>query len=84
MTNNKKNQKIWSKRIKNKSSILFEKVGSSIDVDKRLFKEDIKGSLAHVEMLAKQKIISLKIKKKLSNGLKKIENEIQKRKLCFD
>ena len=84
MTNNKKNQKIWNKRIKNKSSALFEKVGSSIDVDKRLFKEDIKGSLAHVEMLAKQKIISLKIKKKLSNGLKKIENEIQKRKFTFN
>ena len=83
MTNNKKNQKIWNKRIKNKSSALFEKVGSSIDVDKRLFKEDIKGSLVHVEMLAKQKIISLKIKKKLSNGLKKIENEILKRKFIF-
>jgi len=83
MTNNKKNQKIWNKRIKNKSSVLFEKIGSSIDVDKRLFKEDIKGSLVHVEMLAKQKIISLKIKKKLSNGLKKIENEILKRKFTF-
>ena len=84
MTNNKKNQKIWNKRIKNKSSALFEKVGSSIDVDKRLFKEDIQGSLVHVEMLAKQKIISLKIKKKLSNGLEKIENEIQKRKFIFN
>jgi len=62
MAKNKYNQAVWSKRIKKKSSLLFQEIGSSIDVDKRLFREDIKGSLVHVEMLSKQKIISLKIK----------------------
>ena len=61
MTKNKNNQAIWNNRIKKNSSLLFQEIGSSINVDKRLFKEDIKGSLVHVEMLSKQKIISLKM-----------------------
>tara|TARA_Y100000590_G_scaffold461543_1_gene623377 strand:- start:844 stop:2238 length:1395 start_codon:yes stop_codon:yes gene_type:complete len=84
MTKNKNNQAIWNKRIGKKSSILFQKIGSSINVDKRLFKEDIFGSLVHVEMLSKQKIISLKTKNKIIKGLKKIEKEIIKKKFIFN
>ena len=62
MTKNKNNQAIWYRRIKKDSSVLFQEIGSSIDVDKRLYKEDIKGSLIHVEMLSRQRIISSKIK----------------------
>ena len=58
MVINKNNQAIWNKRIKKNTSELFQEIGSSINVDKRLFKEDIQASLAHVEMLHKQKIIS--------------------------
>ena len=76
---NKKNKPIWSTRIKNKSSSIFQKVSSSIDVDKRLFKEDILASIAHVEMLNRQKIISFKIKNKIIWGLKKIQNQIIKK-----
>ena len=61
MAKNKNNQTIWGTRIKKKTSTLFQKVGSSVDIDKRLYKEDIAGSIAHVEMLLKQKIISFKI-----------------------
>ena len=50
MTKNKNNQAIWTTRIKKKSSSLFQKVGNSLDVDKKLYKEDIKGSVAHVEI----------------------------------
>ena len=39
----KKIKSIWSTRINKKTSSLFQKVGSSIEVDKRLFKEDIDG-----------------------------------------
>ncbi len=53
MTKNKNNQAIWSNRIKNSNSSLFQRVGSSIDIDKKLYKEDIVGSIAHVEMLFK-------------------------------
>ena len=71
MTKNKNNQAIWHSRIKKKASTLFQKVGSSISIDKRLYEEDIKGSIAHVEMLFKQKIISFKIKIKLFMDLEK-------------
>ncbi len=84
MTKNKNNQAIWSTRIKNNSSSLFRKVGNSLEVDKKLYKEDIKGSLAHVEMLFKQKIISFKIKNKITYGLNKIEREISSKKFEFN
>ena len=42
MTKNKNNQAIWSSRIKKGSSSLFQKIGSSLSIDKKLYKEDIK------------------------------------------
>ena len=84
MAKNKNNQAIWSSRIKDNTSSLFKKLGNSIDIDKRLYKEDIKGSIAHVEMLFKQKIISFKIKNKIVYGLNKIEKEIQNKKFEFN
>ena len=83
MAKNKNNQAIWNTRIKKQSS-LFQKVGNSIDIDKSLYKEDIAGSIAHVEMLFKQKIISFKIKNKIIYGLNKIEKEILKNKFEFN
>ena len=80
MTKNKNNQAIWNTRVKKNTSNLFQKVGSSIDIDKRLYQEDIKGSISHVEMLFKQKIISFKIKNKIIYGLNKIEREISNKK----
>ena len=84
MAKNKNNQAIWTTRIKKNTSSLFQKVGNSIDIDKRLYKEDIKGSIAHVEMLFKQKIISFKIKNKIIYGLNKIDKEIGKNKFEFN
>ncbi len=84
MTKNKNNQAIWGTRIKNGTSSIFQKVGSSIDIDKRLFKQDIAVSIAHIEMLFKQKIISFKIKNKIIYGLKKIEKEISNNKFEFN
>ena len=83
MTKNKNNQTIWGTRIKNSTSALFQRIGSSIDIDKRLYKEDIAGSIAHVEMLFKQRIISFKIKNKIIYGLNKIEKEISNKKFEF-
>ena len=84
MLKNKNNQAIWNTRIKKSTSNLFLKVGSSIHIDKRLYKEDINGSIAHVEMLFKQKIISFKIKNKIVYGLNKIEREISNNKFQFN
>ena len=76
MRKNKNNKAIWNTRIKKDTSVLFQKVGTSIKIDKKLYKEDIIGSIAHVEMLFRQKIISFKIKNKIIYGLNKIEKEI--------
>ena len=83
MTTKKNNKAVWNTRIKKKTSSLFQKIGSSLTVDKRLYKEDILGSRAHVEMLFKQKIISFKIKNKIIYGLDKIEKEIKNNRFIF-
>ena len=73
MAKNKNNQAIWNARITKNTSSTYQKVGSSINVDKRLFKEDINASIAHVEMLFRQKIITFKIKNKIIWGLNKYQ-----------
>jgi len=83
MIKNKNNKTIWSSRIKKDVSTLFQKVGNSIDIDKKLFKEDIDGSIAHTEMLCRQKIISFKVKNKIVYGLNKIEKEILNNKFEY-
>ncbi len=84
MSKNKNNKPVWSTRINQNNVSTFQKVGSSLNVDKRLFREDIMASIAHVEMLGKQKIISLTVKNKIIWGLKRILNEILKKKFNFD
>ena len=78
-----KNKTVWSTRFNNKPSKIFEKIGASIDVDKRLFEEDILGSVVHTQMLIRQKIINKKRGIKIINGLKKIKSEIKKNKFIF-
>ena len=84
MSKNKNNKPVWSTRIKKGNSSLFAKIGGSINVDKRLYKQDILASSVHVEMLFKKKIISLQVKNKIIWGLKKILNEINKKKFSFN
>ena len=84
MAKNKNNQSVWKNRILKKNPTLFEKIGNSIDVDKRLFKEDITVSMIHAEMLFKQKIISFKVKNKIIFGLNRIRNEIIKKKFVYN
>ena len=80
----KKNKAVWSARFKKPTSKIFEDIGSSIDVDKRLFEEDIFASIVHAQMLAKQKIVNKKKCNKIIAGLKKIRNEIRKNKFKFN
>ena len=67
--------KLWGGRFKKGTDALVNDFNSSINVDSRLYKEDIEGSLAHVKMLGKQEIIPNKSSKKIEDGL----NEILKR-----
>ena len=84
MKQNKNNAPVWKTRISKNSTTFFQKVGNSLDVDKRLYKEDIEASMVHTEMLFKQKIISFKVKNKIIWGLNKIRNEIIKKKFKFN
>ncbi len=84
MGKNKNKQPIWNTRIKKEKTNLFKKIGGSIEIDKRLFREDIEASIVHVEMLFRQKIINFKIKNKIVWGLNRIKNEIIKKKFVFD
>ena len=78
-----KNKTVWSKRLKGKTSKSFQRIGSSINVDKRLYKQDIFASTVHTQMLIKQKIIPFVEGKKIINGLKKIKTQIDKGKFIF-
>ena len=78
-----KNKTIWSNRFKNKTSLSFQKIGSSVHIDKRLYEQDIAASIVHTQMLSKQKIISSKDGAKIINGLKKIKSLIDKRNFEF-
>jgi len=84
MTKNKNNKAIWNTRIKKNNSTLFQKIGSSLHIDKKLYKEDIMVSVVHVEMLFRQKIISFKIKNKIIYGLNKIKKEILNKKFEYN
>ena len=76
MSKNKNNKPVWSSRISKDTSYIFQKVGSSLRIDRRLFKEDLRGSIAHVEMLCKQKILSLSIKNKILDRFLPLINSI--------
>ena len=79
-----KNKTVWSTRFNRATSKIFEKIGASIDIDKRLFEEDIFGSIVHTQMLIKQKIINKKKGNRIIGGLKKIREEIKKNKFNFN
>ncbi|MBJ58057.1 MAG: argininosuccinate lyase [Rickettsiales bacterium] len=79
-----KNKTVWSKRLKGSPSKLFERIGASVHIDKRLYKEDIFASKVHTQMLIKQKIIPIKDGNKIIAGLKKIEKLIDSKKFKFE
>ena len=78
-----KNKTIWSNRFKNSTSKSFQRIGASINVDKRLYSQDIFASKVHTEMLIKKKIIPSKDGKKIIRGLDKIKKQIDKGRFVF-
>lgn len=62
----------------------FRRYTVSIDYDRRLYKQDIVGSMAHAKMLAKQGIISQEDSDKITQGLKSIELEITEETFPWD
>lgn len=71
---------LWGSHLEGLENFTHE-FNKSIDFDKILFEEDIRGSLAHVEMLSKQEIISKEDCKIISNELNNILQEIKNKEL---
>ena len=77
------NSKIWGGRFSSSSNKSMEEFNSSIQFDKKLYKQDIEASIVHAEMLYKQKIISEKDFKLIKTGLNKIKTEISNNNFTF-
>jgi argininosuccinate lyase len=76
-------EKLWAGRFKEKTGKAVESFTSSLSFDTRLWKYDIEGSIAHVRMLGKQKIIPKKDAELIIKGLDEIKSEIQAGKFRF-
>lgn len=76
-------QKLWEGRFSKASSSILEEFNASITFDNRLYKEDIRGSIVHASMLAKQGIIDDSERNLIIEGLLKIEKEIEEGSFTF-
>jgi argininosuccinate lyase len=70
-------KKPWDGRFAEKTNRIVESFTSSIDFDRRLYLYDIKGSIAHCRMLAKQSIITDEDASKIVKGLGRIARDIE-------
>ncbi len=68
--------KPWGGRFKGGTDPLLERFSASIDVDRRLYRQDIEGSRAQAEMLARIGVLTAAERKKVLKGLDEIEEEI--------
>lgn len=74
---------MWGGRFDEKPADIMEQINASIDIDKRLYKQDIAGSKAHAAMLAKQGIITEEDKDAIYKGLDQIQAEIERGEFEF-
>jgi len=74
---------MWGGRFGVAPDAIMQKINASIDVDKRLYAEDIAGSKAHARMLAKSKILTAKDAAKIVEGLDKVRIEIETGRFTF-
>jgi argininosuccinate lyase len=78
-----KKKKLWGGRFSGGTAESVEAFTASIDVDRRFYRHDIMGSIAHAKMLGKQKIISARDAAKIVRGLERIRREIDAGKFVF-
>ncbi len=77
-------QKVWGGRFRKDTDALASSFNASISFDKRLYAQDIEGSMAHCRMLAKQRIISDEEASKMLEGLANIMRELERGEIPFD
>ncbi|MEM9469554.1 MAG: argininosuccinate lyase [Pseudomonadota bacterium] len=73
----KEQNQMWGGRFSAQPSDIMQQINASIDVDHRLWKQDIEGSKAHCAMLVAQKIITEEDGRAISEGLDLIAKEIE-------
>lgn len=76
--------KLWGGRFTKETNQLVNNFNASLPFDRRFYKQDIEGSIAHVTMLAKQGILSNEDKAAIIAGLTSIRNDIDSGALQFD
>jgi argininosuccinate lyase len=79
-----KAEKSWEKRLGGEPDELTVDFVESLSVDKRLYKYDIVGSIAHAQMLAEQKLITKAELKQIKDGLIESSQEIAEGRFKFD
>lgn len=70
-------EKMWSGRFTQSASSLLDAFNASIMYDRRLYREDIEGSLAHAAMLASQGILTPSELKSIEAGMEQVLSEIE-------
>jgi argininosuccinate lyase len=78
-----KRKKLWGGRFVSGTADSVESFTASVEIDSRLYRHDIAGSIAHAKMLARQRIISTRDAQKLVRGLKAIQREIERGTFLF-
>ena len=76
--------RMWGGRFEASPDEVMEAINASIDFDRRLYAEDIAGSIAHVTMLAKQGIVSQDDADAIADGLRRVQGEIEAGGFPFD
>ena len=70
---------MWDGRFEKEIDSRTNDFNSSIKFDYKMYKQDIKGSIAHAKMLSKQKIIEKEDEVKIVEGLKEILEDIEEK-----
>jgi argininosuccinate lyase len=75
--------KMWGGRFASGPAEIMEEINASIAFDRRLYAQDIRGSIAHANMLARQGVIAEADARAIAEGLTTIEAEIESGKFQF-
>jgi argininosuccinate lyase len=83
LNDSKNKTKLWGGRFASATADSVITFTASVDVDARLYRHDIAGSIAHAKMLARQRIVSARDAQKIVRGLKAVQREIEAGKFVF-
>ena len=86
MSHNKEiaDNKVWGGRFREKTDKIVDSFNASISFDRRLYSQDIAGSMAHCRMMAKQRIITQEEAAQILEALSEIEDEMDRGEISFD